>query len=254
MLEPSWKKILEKVDSERVSRYTRPSRHAATSSRNESGVRRSGSTAAADFFTGDIAAVKLYGTALTKAQMRDLGEHWAKKYATQLLVGYAFDEGKLRERGLGATNVMVVAGARLSLPLSDDAPFTLRAGSTVAGAGEFYGSYRLLSGATFDTTSAMPEFFDELQLAGGTVKIDRSAANPVKVRRLKASGENVVCLDGNGDPAVRKTILEFDEADIADGATWVVRGEDTSRSRIVVDKNGGKLVLRTQTGSILIVE
>jgi len=186
--------------------------------------------------------------------MRDLGEHWAKKYATQLLVGYAFDEDKLRERGLGATNVLVAAGARLSLPLSDDAPFALGSGSTISGAGEFLGSYRLLAGATFDITGATPSYFDDLQLAGGGIKVDPFAEGAAKVRRLKAQGENVVWMTGSGDRPSRKTVLEFDEADIDGGATWVVRGANADKSRIVVDEDGGKLVLKTQIGIILIVE
>ena len=212
------------------------------------GALKGGSTAASEFFTGDIAAVKLYGAALTKDQMRDLGEHWAKKYATQLLVGYAFDESKLRERGLGATNVMVAAGARMSLPLSEDAPFTLKAGSTLSGAGEFFGSYRLLPGAVFDAAANAPAFFDDLQLAGGAVKIDRSAAEPVRVRRLKAAGENSIDVAGSDDLPSRKTILAFDDADIAAGASWTVRGARTTMSRVVVDLEAKCLVLRTEKG------
>ena len=44
MLVPSWKKILEKVDKDRVSTYVRPSCQAETISRNDGGVCRSGST------------------------------------------------------------------------------------------------------------------------------------------------------------------------------------------------------------------
>ena len=217
------------------------------------GVLNGGSTAAAEFFTGDIAAVKLYGAALTKDQMRDLGEHWAKKYATQLLVGYAFDESKLRERGLGATNVTVASGARLSLPLSDDAPFTLKAGSTLSGAGEFFGSYRLLAGAVFDAASASPTFFDDLQLAGGMVKIDRAAAEPVKVRRLTVSGENVIHVTGATALPKKIELLAFDEAHVDDGATWVVVGDKTSLSQIVVDMDAKRLVLKTAKGSVFIM-
>lgn len=217
------------------------------------GVRRAASVAAADFFTGDIAAVKLYDAALTKAQMRDLGEHWAKKYATQLLVGYAFDESKLRERGLGATNVIVAAGARLSVPLSDDTPFTLKAGSTISGEGEFLGSYRLLGGATLDVSGAAPAFFDDLQLAGGTLRVDRSDEPGAKVRRLKASGVNVVDVTGADGAPMRKTVLSFDEAEIAEGTTWVVTGAKTRLSRIEVDMDAGGIVLKSEKGLRIIV-
>ncbi|MBQ6248165.1 MAG: sigma-70 family RNA polymerase sigma factor [Kiritimatiellae bacterium] len=217
------------------------------------GVRRAASVAAADFFSGDIAAVKLYDVALTKAQMRDLGEHWAKKYATQLLVGYAFDESKLRERGLGVTNVIVAEGARLSVPLSDDTPFTLKAGSTISGEGEFLGSYRLSGGATLDVSGAAPAFFDDLQLAGGSLRVDRSDEPGAKVRRLKASGVNVVDVTGADGAPMRKTVLSFDEAEIAEGTTWVVTGAKTRLSRIEVDMDAGGIVLKSEKGLRIIV-
>ena len=217
------------------------------------GVLNGGSTAAAEFSTGDIAAVKLYGSALTKDQMRDLGEHWAKKYATQLLVGHAFDESMLRERGLGATNVTVAAGARLSLPLSDDAPFTLKAGSSISGAGEFFGSYRLLSGAVLDAAAGIPAFFDDLQLAGGTLKVSRSAAGPLKVRRLKVAGANEVEVAGDAELPRRVVLAAFDEADIAEGATWTVRGARTSRSVVAADVENGCLLLKTARGATFVL-
>lgn len=217
------------------------------------GVLNGGSTAAAEFFTGDIAAVKLYGSALTKEQMRDLGEHWAKKYATQLLVGYTFDESKLRERGLGATNVMVAAGARLSLPLSEDAPFTLKAGSTLSGAGEFLGTYKFAAGAVFDLSGETPSTFDELSLAGGaTVKVSTATA-VAHVRKLTVAGSNVIDVTGGIDENVRKTaVLTFDECDVDENATWTVRGA-SSGATIVVDPARKELVVKQMLGVMLIV-
>ena len=51
----------------------------------------------------------------------------------------------------------IETGARLSLPLSDTAPFTLKAGSPLSGAGEFLGTYRFASGAVFDVTDGIAE-------------------------------------------------------------------------------------------------
>ena len=93
-----------------------------------------------------------------------------------------------------------------------------------------------------------PAFFDDLQLAGGAVKIDRSAAEPVRVRRLKAAGENSIIVAGSDDLPSRKTILAFDDADIAAGASWTVRGARTTMSRVVVDLEAKCLVLRTEKG------
>ena len=217
------------------------------------GCRRPGASSNSEFFEGDIAEIKLYGSALTKAQMRDLGEHWAEKYGTQLLVGYKYDMDKIRAIGLGATNVTVAAGARLSLPLSDDAPFTLKAGSTLSGAGEFLGTYKFAAGSVFDLSGETPSAFDELSLAGGaTVKV--STATPVAhVRKLTVAGSNVIDVTGGIDENVRKTaVLTFDECDVDENATWTVRGASAGAT-IVVDPARKELVVKQMLGVMLIV-
>ena len=216
------------------------------------GALKAGSSSATEFFTGDIAAVKLYGSALTKEQMRNLGEYWAKKYATQLLVGYAFDESKLRETGLGATNIIVAADARLSLPLTDETPFTLGAGSRLAGAGCFMGSYRFIGGSTLDLTQSVPSMFDDLQMAGGAIRVDRTqmAENSARlhVRRIKAGTGNFVVVDGTGEMPRKTVLFTFDEADIPEDATWTVSGDRTTLTSVVVDHAAKCAILKTQRG------
>ena len=194
-----------------------------------------GATDAKYYFTGDIAAVKLYDKALTQAEMRDLGEHWAQKYATQLLVGYKYTAAHRRATGLAATNISVAAGARLSMPLSDTAPFTMTRG-TLSGAGEFLGTYRLQGSAALDASEAAPSVLDELNLAGGaTVKVSKDAFGSLSVRRLVVSGANAVDISaGSAVPGRRETILTYDEAEIDPDATWTVVGGDTKDRKSVV--------------------
>jgi len=218
------------------------------------GCRRPGASSNAEFFEGDLLAIKLYGSALTKAQMRDLGESWAAKYGTQLLVGYKYELNNVRAIGLGATNVTVAAGARLSLPLSDTAPFTLKTGSTLSGAGEFLGTYKFLAGSVFDLTGATPSFFDELNLAGGaTVKVSKDAFGTYKVRRLVATGANAIDIGaGSAVPGHRETLLSYDEAEIDPAATWTVVNGDANMS-VVHDPINKRLLLRSQFGLSIIV-
>ena len=212
-----------------------------------------GATDAKYYFTGDIAAVKLYDKALTQAEMRDLGEHWAQKYATQLLVGYKYTTAHRRATGLAATNVMVSAGARLSMPLSDTAPFTMTRG-TLSGAGEFLGTYRLQGAAALDASEVAPSVLDELNLAGGaTVKVSKDAFGSLKVRRLVVSGANAVDITaGSTVPGRRETILTYDEAEIDPDATWTVVGGDKNMS-VVHDPENKRLVLYTKFGMSIIV-
>ena len=52
---------------------------------------------------------------------------------------------------------------------------------------------------------------------------------------------------------MRKTVLSFDEAEIDDGATWVVTGAKTRLCRIEVDRDAGSLVLKSERGLRIIV-
>lgn len=216
------------------------------------GCRCAGATSNNEFFEGDIAEIKLYDQALTKDEMRDLGEHWAEKYGTQMLVGYPYTAKNLRAIGLGATNVAVAAGARLSLPLSDTAPFTMTCG-TLSGAGEFLGTYKFASGAVFDLTAETPSLFEELNLAGGaTVKVTKATAG-AHVRKLTATGNNVIDVTDGLDGSVRKTVvLTFDECAVDENASWTVRGASAGAT-VVVDTVKKQLVVKQQLGVLLIV-
>jgi hypothetical protein len=219
------------------------------------GAYRADSTAVSHFFTGDIAAVKLYGSALTKAQMRDLGEYWAKKYATQLLTGYRHSKETIRETGLGATNIIVAADARLSLPLTDETPFTLAPGARLSGAGSFMGSYRFASGSQFDITDCAPASFDDLQMYGGSIVVDRAnlGTSTLHVRRLKTEGVNIVSLEGADELPCKTVLFTFDEADVAENTSWIVKGAKTTLSSVVIDADAGCATLVTRRGFVLSV-
>lgn len=212
-------------------------------------------TSSVSCFDGDIAAVKLYGSALTKEQMRNLGEYWAKRYATQLLTGHRHSAETLREKGLGATNILVAADARLSLPLTDDTPFTLAPGARLSGAGSFMGSYRFASGSQFDITDCAPASFDDLQMYGGSIVVDRAnlGTSTLHVRRLKTEGVNIVSLEGADELPYKKVLFTFDEADVAENTSWIVKGAKTTLSSVVIDADAGCATLVTRRGFVLSV-
>ena len=219
------------------------------------GAFKAGSSSSSEFFTGDIAAVKLYGSALTKAQMRDLGEYWAKKYATQLLTGYRHSKETIRETGLGATNIVVAADARLSLPLTDQTPFTLAPGARLSGAGSFMGSYRFAAGSVFDLADGVPESFDDLQMYGGSIVFDRAnlGNSTLHVRRLKVEGVNTVSIEGAEELPYKTVLFTFDESDVPENANWIVNGAKTTLSSVVIDADAGCATLVTRRGFVLSV-
>lgn len=212
-------------------------------------------TSSVNCFDGDIAAVKLYGSALTKEQMRYLGEYWAKKYATQLLTGHRHSNETLRETGLGATNILVAADASLSLPLTDETPFTLKPGARLSGAGRFMGSYRFSSGSSFDVTDCVPASFDDLQMYGGSIVVDRAkfGTSTLHVRRLKAEGVNTISVEGADELPYKTVLFTFDEADVAENTSWIVKGAKTALSSVVVDIDAGCATLVTRRGFMLSV-
>lgn len=219
------------------------------------GVYAAHTTTAVGHFDGDIAAVKLYSSALTKDQMRELGEYWAEKYATHLLAGHRFSADMLKESGLGATNILVAADARLSLPLTDETPFTLVSGARLSGAGSFMGSYRFSSGSVFDVADCVPASFDDLQMHGGAIAVDRAnlGTSTLHVRRVKAEGANVVSVEGTDDLPHRTVLFTFDNAEISESASWIVKGAKTALSSVVIDTDAGCATLVTRRGFVLSV-
>ena len=214
-------------------------------------------TASSRYFTGDLAAVRIYDSALTKGQMRDLGEYFADRYGFQLLIGYKCTSGNRRAIGLGATNVTVAAGASFAVPVNEQsAAFSLKAGATLSGAGDFLGSYGLTAGATLDITAACPSFFDDLQISGGTIRASKRQSSPMHVRRLAVGATATVDLTAGAEPdaLVRKLpILTYDEAEIDPDAEWSVVGVPSGQARIVVDAERKTVFCKFIRGMLLIV-
>jgi hypothetical protein len=114
------------------------------------------------------------------------------------------------------------------------------------------GSYRFAGGSTFDLTQSVPSMFDDLQMSGGTICVDRTqmAGNSARlhVRRIKAGAGNFVVVDGTGEMPRKTVLFTFDEADIPEDATWTVSGDRTTLTSVVVDHAAKCAILKTQRG------
>ncbi len=181
------------------------------------------------YFTGDIAAVVLWTRALDVAEMSNVQEHYAKKFRVRSLARKGFALSAVADRGIGATNIHVAAGATFSVGLSSAHPFALSAGQTLTGAGDFKGSYRFGGGAVLDLGNVAAEKIEDIQIAdGAVVKIPLSVLNaPVSmVTASSVSGTVSIDMSELADRMSRRwqAVMALNPAAIDEGATFNVTG------------------------------
>ena len=186
------------------------------------------------FFTGDIAAVKLWNTAMTREELKAASERLAWEYGFRLMSQFRHSLDSLTDRGLGATNVNVAAGATLKLPVSETAPLTLGRGRTFANAGTVEGTLALADGATLKVTAygSAAATYDELRISGTVTVAFDDLPDLTKNRRLK--------------------LFTARKLTIAPGAQIVLDGIDSS-STLVIDETTGDVILRTRTGLTILL-
>ena len=117
------------------------------------------------------------------------------------------------------------------------------------------GSYRFASGSQFDITDCAPASFDDLQMYGGSIVVDRAnlGTSTLHVRRLKTEGVNIVSLEGADELPYKTVLFTFDEADVAENTSWIVKGAKTTLSSVVIDADAGCATLVTRRGFVLSV-
>ena len=128
------------------------------------------------FFTGDIAAARLYTRALTLDECTTLSEHYLQRFGMQPCGTVPYALGDVRAFGLGATNVTVAAGATLRLPLTSENPYTVKGGVTLAGAGKIEGTVRYGEGSVYDLAASMPQI-EAIELKDCMIKAAAEAAD-----------------------------------------------------------------------------
>ena len=190
------------------------------------------------YFTGDIAAVRLYGVALNAEQMANLSEHYAHEYGFRLMPKLAPGDKSLAVNGLAATNLHVAAGASFVVPLSEDAPFSFTHGvGRLTGDGKFLGSYRYAAGSTLDTAT-MAANVEDLQVVGATLRFSPGETLPWTPSGL---------WEGVSSIPSRVTLAEFDPAAVEPGTVFTRKGLNNGTT-IVYDPVTGALQMNTLTG------
>ena len=205
------------------------------------------------FFSGDIAAVSVYGRALTLDEMRALSESYAAEFGFRLLPTMPFAEGEVKAFGLGATNVIVRAGATLELPVSKTSAYALPAGATLSGAGTFLGSYKFGADTTLDLSGTAATVPEDVQVAGGTLRF--AFGTVAEFGEFEASGTvkvEIVGLPGSDAVPRRVLLARFGSAAVADGTAWQGHGLDDNQ-RLRFDAATGTLWLDTKRGMMLSV-
>lgn len=207
--------------------------------------------AAFGYFSGDIFAARLYKRALTPEECRQICDHEAARLGFaqggMLPVGLS----NLAATGLAATNVTVAAGATLCLPRTDTAPYLVKPGVSLNGAGVVKGTVRFASGAVM---AADGPSIEETRLApGATLAV--AYGTVASLGAAVVEGPLSVRIDAlpAGGPARAKTKLcTFASLDVADGAALTPVGTHVNglMSLCVVDK---ALYLVAQRGLTVII-
>lgn len=206
------------------------------------------------YFEGEIAAARLYTTALTQEEMRTLSEYYAEKYGMMCLKQLPQQIADAKSIGLGATNVTVAAGAMLRLPKTSTNPYTVKGGVTLAGEGAVEGSVRYAAGSVLYVAADRPKI-EDLQIDGATLVFTRDQAADAP-----ADGSNVSLLTGTVtldltdwaavDPLPRHIkLMTLDPAAV--NATFVLKGLSES-SQVVFREDTGLLEVYTRTGIFIL--
>lgn len=183
------------------------------------------------YFTGDIAAVRIYKKALTTDEMTQLTKYYCDQYGLMPLAREEFAAADAKG-GLGATNISVAAGATLALPT--DAAFKLASGRTLANAGMVSGALELAEGATLACVCGA----DPLPSYGAvTVK----GTVTVSVSGVPTEGGSL-----------RQPLFAYESIDLTDGQLVPVGTDVDPTVHTIVCKNG-KAYLRRNSGVLLIL-
>jgi len=186
-----------------------------------------GKTTDRQHFTGDIAMVRLYDRALTRSEMTALTQAACQTYGMRPAAKMGASWG-MAGCGLGATNVLVAAGATLRLPIAAQHPYTVGGGRSLDCQGLVEGSLALTNGACIKV-GAVPFAVDSVS-ASGEIELDVTNADTNRV------------------------VLVYEESDFSGVTKWTVRRSGQKvPARIVEDTRKKLIKIRYNVGFIVIV-
>jgi len=213
-----------------------------------------------EYFDGDIAAFAVWPRALTAAEMTTVTEHYAHEFRFRPLAKGTFAAGSTSDRGLGATNITVAAGAYFRTPLSEATPFVVSAGLTLSGEGHFDGTYSFGEGTTLGASIGVN--MEQAILNGSAIEVDYAdvlANGPKDLSCVtKATGAVSVRIvnlpTSRREIARRVPLFRLSPSAIGDGVTFTLTGEGIEppmqRLEIAAD---GLFTLLSERGSAIIV-
>lgn len=205
------------------------------------------------FFRGDVAAFRMYGRVLSRAEIDALIDAWTDRYAVPPQPKYPCAAGEATRTGLGSKSISVASGATLSLPVAETAPFTLADGQTLECAGTVRGTLGVGTDGVLDLVSASPEGFDGLWLRdGATVRVSRAATEGVSVGTVKAEGAVTLDVTGTGSMPLRLPVFEYADSVDVSNATVTLQG-CSAATTLAVDETRHQVLLVTAKGTIIIM-
>ena len=206
------------------------------------------------FFSGDIAAARLYTRALDTDECVALCDYYAKRFSFARAGTVPIGRKNLVATGLAATNVNVASGATLRLPHSATSPYTIGAGVSLGGEGAILGSVRYAAGATLDVSAGVPDI-EDIQIVDATLRFTRAqdASAPWQADNVsRISG--TVTVDAS-DWASGKTpgriMLMTVDPDAVD-ATFALTGLSQA-STLSFDRSSGLLAIDTLSGTFIVI-
>ena len=158
------------------------------------------------YFKGDIAAVRLYGSALSVDEMNALSEYWAQEYRLGLMGKTYYGVSSLKSRGIAARSIEVANGAVLVVPDSESG-FAVSNGKSISCYGTVAGNTILQGGAVIDV--------DWNDLPASLGKVTASGVVTVRVNNAPTLPKDV---------PVSVDLVKIDELNAAQDVEWRVEG------------------------------
>ncbi len=209
---------------------------------------------AGKFYTGDLAAFRLYpDCALTANEMTSLSTELAAKYGVRFVP--RGNTVMSQATGLAAGDIEVYAGATLMLPTATNAPVTLASGQTLSGGGTVRGTLAVATNAVVDIGPAETLVLDDLWLRDGAIiqwNHSGGVGGMLSVGTLKTDGTATLQVKGVGNLPVRVQVIGYQFGEGLSVTAWTVSGGE-KHSRVEINAVTQTVDLVTPKGTAIFV-
>ena len=207
---------------------------------------------AGKFYTGDLAAFRLYPEcALTAEEMTCVSKELAQKYGIRFVS--RDNTVSAQSAGLGRGDVEVCSGAALVLPAATNSPVTLAAGQAIRGSGSVMGTLAVGTNAVLEIGQASALTLEDLWLRDGAV-VRWTHADGVGsiacVDTLKTAGTATLDVVGGTPLPARAQIVSYQVGQGLSGTVWTVIGAERG-SRVEINAATKTIDLVTPKGLMI---